>query len=170
MTRKNQAGRKARRFGLPHIREHNFSLRNAGRLPMSAVSARSVTRDFERLMRVLAILLPAAFAHEALAQAPATGKQQLSGHILPEFAQAPQVGELSGTVELHLTVGLPLRNQPQLNAMLTSLYDPKSPDYRHFLTPAQFTEQFGPTDQDYQALTAFARANNLTVENTFANR
>ena len=37
------------------------------------------------------------------------------------------------------------------------------PNYHHYLTPEQFTERFGPTEQDYQAVIAFAKANGLTV-------
>src|SRR5208283_4643735 len=49
-------------------------------------------------------------------------------------------------------------------------YDPSSPDYRQFLTVAQFTEGFSPTEQDYQAVVNFAEANGLTVTDTPPNR
>jgi len=65
---------------------------------------------------------------------------------------------------LDLTIGLPLRNQAGLEQLLRELYDPASPNYRHFLTPQQFTERFGPTKEDYAAVMAFARANGFTVE------
>src|SRR5579862_4697427 len=49
---------------------------------------------------------------------------------------------------LNLAIGLPLRNREALNQVLRQIYDPTSPDYHHYLTPEQFTEQFGPTEQD----------------------
>ena len=49
------------------------------------------------------------------------------------------------------------------------LYDPTSPNYHHYLTPDQFTEQFGPTQQDYQAVIAFAQVNGLTITGTSPN-
>jgi subtilase family serine protease len=71
---------------------------------------------------------------------------------------------------MRLAIILPLRNQSQLTNLLRRLYDPSSPDYRHFLSVAQFTEQFGPTKQDYQAVVKFARSNGFSVTNAPANR
>ncbi len=73
------------------------------------------------------------------------------------------VGQLSGLTILNLAVGLPLRNKEELNNLLQQIYDPASPQYHHYLTPEQFTERFGPTEQDYQALIDFVKANGLTV-------
>ncbi len=55
-------------------------------------------------------------------------------------------------------MGLPLRNKEALTNLLHELYDPASPNYRQFLTPEQFAEQFGPSEADYQAVIAFANA------------
>jgi len=71
---------------------------------------------------------------------------------------------------MRLAIILPLRNQSQLANLLRRLYDPASPDYRHFLSVAQFTQQFGPTRQDYQAVVKFARSNGFSVTNAPANR
>jgi Pro-kumamolisin, activation domain/Divergent InlB B-repeat domain len=80
------------------------------------------------------------------------------------------VGDLPETNRLQLAIGLPLRNPEALTNLLQQLYDPASPDYHHFLTPQQFTEMFGPSEQDYQAVLAFAKSNGLTVSRTYANR
>ncbi len=80
------------------------------------------------------------------------------------------VGELSGLTNLYLAVGLPLRNTEELTTLLQQIYDPSSPQYRHYLTPEQFTEMFGPTEEDYQDLIAFVKANGLTVSGTHPNR
>jgi subtilase family serine protease len=71
---------------------------------------------------------------------------------------------------MRLAIILPLRNQSELTNLLKRLYDPSSPDYRHFLTVAQFTQQFGPTKQDYQAVVKFAKSKGFSVTNTPANR
>jgi len=54
--------------------------------------------------------------------------------------------------------------------LLERLYDPQSPDYHHFLSVQEFTEEFGPTQQDYDAVVHFAQANGLTVTATVPNR
>ncbi len=58
----------------------------------------------------------------------------------------------------------------QLDQLLEDLYDPTSPSYQQFLTVEQFTAQFGPTQQDYDAVINFAQENNLTVVGTSPNR
>jgi kumamolisin len=64
---------------------------------------------------------------------------------------------------MQLDLVLPLRNQPALDAFVKAVYDPSSPSYRHFLTPAEFTQRFGPSQADYDAVVAYAKANGLTV-------
>ena len=54
--------------------------------------------------------------------------------------------------------------------MLREIYDPASPHYRQYLTPEQFTERFGPTEQDYQTVIDFMKANGLTVTGRHPNR
>jgi kumamolisin len=46
---------------------------------------------------------------------------------------------------------------------LHELYNPSSPSFRQFLTVEQFTERFGPSQQDFDALIRFAKTNGLTV-------
>jgi uncharacterized repeat protein (TIGR01451 family) len=71
---------------------------------------------------------------------------------------------------MNLAIGLPLRNKEALTNLLHDLYDPASPIFRQYLTPQQFAEQFGPSEADYQAVIAFARANGLTVTAKHSNR
>jgi hypothetical protein len=106
----------------------------------------------------------------ACAQSP--GRQVLHGHVPEAVARfhLQPTGHLSATKHLNLAIGLPLRNQQALDDLLQQIYDPASPKYHQYLTPEQFTEQFGPTEQDYQKVIAFATRNGLTVTATSANR
>ena len=80
------------------------------------------------------------------------------------------VGRLPSTNRLDLAIGLPLRNQQALHQLLDEIYDPSSPHYHHYLTPEQFTEKFGPTAHDYQALIEFAKSSGFRVTATHPNR
>jgi kumamolisin len=71
---------------------------------------------------------------------------------------------------MRLVLALPLRNQAELDNFLRELYDPSSAAYRKFLTVDEFTERFGPTQEDYDAVIQFAEANGLTVTGTSRNR
>ena len=77
--------------------------------------------------------------------------------------QAAPVGRLPQDQTMQLNLVLPLSNPTGLEAFLSDLYNPSSANYRNFLTVAQFTERFGPSQADYDAVVNFARANGLTV-------
>jgi uncharacterized repeat protein (TIGR01451 family) len=94
----------------------------------------------------------------------------LRGHVPPVVSHLAAKERLAATTSLRLAIGLPLHNREALTNLLEQLYDPASPNYRHFLTPEQFTAQFGPTEQDYQAVVNFAKANGLVVTGTHPNR
>ncbi len=102
----------------------------------------------------------------------AGGRQTLRGHVpraVTDLKLQP-IGRLPGAATLHLAIGLPMRNQESFKEFLKDLYTPGSPTFRKYLTPRQFTERFGPTEQDYQALIEFARSSGLTVTGTHPNR
>jgi autotransporter-associated beta strand protein len=97
-------------------------------------------------------------------------RQVLTGHVPKAVAQLPSLRRLEATHVLRLAIGLPLRNQAELTNLLEEVYNPASPNYRHFLTTDEFTKRFGPTEQDYAAVMEFAKTNGLTVVGTHPNR
>jgi len=83
-------------------------------------------------------------------EAVRTGEARLTGRMAPGQVMA-------------LDLVLPLRDPAGLKAFLADLYNPASPVFRQYLTPTEFTARFGPTQADYDAVLAFARASGLTV-------
>jgi subtilase family serine protease len=77
--------------------------------------------------------------------------------------EAKSVGQLPSKRVMTLDVVLPLRDPAGLESFLKQLYDPSSPSYRHFLTVPEFTQRFGPTEQDYDSVVRFAEAHGFTV-------
>jgi subtilase family serine protease len=73
------------------------------------------------------------------------------------------IGNLPATQVMHLDIVLPLRDQAGLDRFLSELYDPTSSSFHHYLTPTEFTERFGPTQQDYNAVVRYAQTHGLTV-------
>jgi subtilase family serine protease len=84
--------------------------------------------------------------------------------------QAALVGHLPETQIMRLTLVLPLRNHEVLDNFLQELYDPSSSSYRKFLTVEQFTEKFGPTQEDYDTVVRFAEASGLKAVAMSRNR
>jgi subtilase family serine protease len=68
---------------------------------------------------------------------------------------------LPANESLRLVLVLPLRNLAGLDRFLTEVYDPSSPQYRHFLTVEEFTAKFGPRQADYDTVIQFAEAHGM---------
>ncbi len=94
----------------------------------------------------------------------------MRGQIPPGAERLQPLDRLDGSRRLNLAIGLPLRNRGTLTNLLRDLYDPASPRFHQYLTARQFAEQFGPTEQDYQAVMRFAQAQGLIVTGTHPNR
>ena len=77
--------------------------------------------------------------------------------------EARPVGRLPQSQVLQIDVVLPLRDPQGLKSFLSDVYNPKSPNYRHFLTPPEFTARFGPTVEHYDAVLHFANEYGLAV-------
>ena len=103
----------------------------------------SCLRFPNQIIRFMAPLLALFLCVAASAAQEVAPLQVLQHHVRPEVAnhRAALQGRLAADKVLHLSVVLPLRNQSALTSLLQRLYDPSSPDYRHFLSVAQFTER-----------------------------
>jgi subtilase family serine protease len=118
------------------------------------------------LLAIIVIALGASVICQAQPQSAMT-------RHLPEATangKAPLVGHLPSTQSMRLVLVLPHRNQAALDQLLKDLYDPSSASYHKFLTVEEFTEQFGPSQQDYDSVIRFAKANGFTVVGTSRNR
>ncbi len=97
-------------------------------------------------------------------------RQVLPGQLPPAVAGLQAIAGLPATNQLQLAISLPARNPAGLDALLQSIYDPASANYRHYLTPVQFADSFGASPLDYQAAIDFAVRNGLQVTGTHPNR
>ena len=103
---------------------------------------------------------------------PATASQTLPGHVPRAIGRLhlQPLRNFAPTNQLSLGISLPLRNEAGLGHLLQQIYNPASSNYHHYLTPGQFTAQFGPLEQDYQTVINFLKTNGLTVTTTYSNR
>ncbi|HTA84776.1 MAG TPA: S53 family peptidase [Silvibacterium sp.] len=76
---------------------------------------------------------------------------------------AQMVGRLPANQVMQLDIVLQLRDPEGLKSFLDALYDPNSGIYHQYLTPQEFTERFGPSQQDYDDVVGFAKTNGLEV-------
>ena len=76
-------------------------------------------------------------------------------------AHATAVGVWPGAARLHVAVTLEPRDSAALAAYATAVATPGSALYRHYLTVAQFAQQFGPTPAQIAAVQSSLRAQGL---------
>src|ERR1700722_17434256 len=77
--------------------------------------------------------------------------------------QAQSTSRLPANQSMRVDVVLALRDRAGLQSFLQQVHDPASPSYRQFLTVQDFTNIFGPTQEDYDAVIRFAKANGFAV-------
>ena len=98
------------------------------------------------------------------------GWKTLRDNVPPAVSGLVPTGPLPTSTNLLLAIGLPLQNEAALDELLSQLYDPQSTNYHKYLTPAEFTARFGPTETDYAAVKKFAITNGFIITGTHPNR
>ena len=116
---------------------------------------------FARNACSLALAVAMAFGATTAAQAA----QTYTHHVRDAVSQgtARQVGSLVASQMMSLDVVLPVRDQAGLDAFVADVTNPASANFRHYLTPAQFTAKFGPTQNDYDTVVQYLSRNGLTI-------
>jgi subtilase family serine protease len=130
-----------------------------------SLSGRSLNYLGEIMIRRLGLLLLTiiALVFGANMVCLAQPKSLLTRHVreVTLNGQAGFVGRLPATLSMRIDIVMPVREG--LESFLQEIYDPSSSNYRHFLTVEQFTERFGPSQADFDALVRFARTNGFTM-------
>jgi subtilase family serine protease len=84
-------------------------------------------------------------------------------------AQARVVGSVPPASKLQITIALAPRDPAALQQFATAVSTPGSPEYRSYITPAQFASRFGPTTAQIAAVEANLRSHGLTPGTLTAN-
>jgi len=116
-------------------------------------------KEISPSLRLAAFLCAAVFlllfANPGLAQ-----QALMTHHVRDEVAtgRAQLSGQLPATQTLRFDIVLPLRDRAGLQSFAQEVNDPASPSYHQFLTPQEVTARFGPSQEDWDAVVAFAKA------------
>jgi subtilase family serine protease len=117
------------------------------------------------MVRRLGQLLLSAVAILSVATMNAQAQTLLTRHVreATRAGHAPAIGRVPADQVMQLDVVLPLRDPAGLKSFLNDVYDPTSFSYRRVLTVSEFTERFGPTQADYDAVVGYVTANGFEV-------
>ncbi len=117
---------------------------------------------------ILGGLLPARFFHQS-AQAQGRLASTSVGSLPPLIHVSHARGHDESNRTLQMSLGLSLRNQDSLSALLSGLYDPSSPNYHQFLSVDEFARQFGPSADEQQSVITYLRQQGFTITQTYPN-
>jgi len=117
------------------------------------------------MVRRISLLLLTVAALLSVATMNSQASTVLTRHVreATRTGQAKPLGRLPEGQVMQLDVVLPLRDPDGLKSFLADVYDPTSFSYRRFLTPTEFTERFGPTEENYDAVVSYVKANGFEV-------
>ncbi len=115
----------------------------------------------QKTQKFLLAVVAALSLATVLSQAETVGTHHVREAV--QSGQAHLIGRLPATQTLQLDLVLNLRDPQGLKSLLSEVYDPGNPEFHHFLTVAQFTQRFGPTQEDYDAVVQYAKDNGLQV-------
>jgi subtilase family serine protease len=123
----------------------------------------------EELFKTVVCLVPLTFLTLTASAVP---MQMLTGHVPKEVKELnlQPAASVLGSDRLTLLIGLPLRHQKELTNLLNQVYDPAGTNFHRYLTPDQFTAQFGPSQQDYQKVIDFAKTNGFEIKDISPDR
>ncbi|HVB76043.1 MAG TPA: protease pro-enzyme activation domain-containing protein [Ktedonobacteraceae bacterium] len=130
---------------------------------------RNVARNILFIVTSLLLIGGSLLAMRVAARADQNQPAVLSGQVAPLIQQAQLLQAASPYQQLSLSLGLQPRNAPQLDALLSAIYDPQSSQYQQYLTSAQFESLFAPTPDQAQQVVSYLQSQGMTVTSIAPN-
>src|SRR6185312_9275061 len=106
-------------------------------------------REITVNLRIVTVLGAAVAA--TLAAANSQAGALMTRHMREEvrIGAAQPMAQMEARHVMRLNIVLPLNDPAALDSFLADIYNPASPNFHHFLTVSEFTEKFGPTQEDF---------------------
>lgn len=99
-----------------------------------------------------------------------SGMVPLPGNTPEVLNNAQFVGHSNPAQNIELVIGLNIRDEAALDKLIAEQNDPKSPNYRKYITPLQFQKRFSPAWADVNKVVAYLKHSGLTVVDISDNR
>ena len=95
---------------------------------------------------------------------------RLYGHVPADVKKSTQMQAMEKDKVLKLSIVLPLNNENRLNKKLISITSPQSTEYQHFLSQAEFIDQYSPTIEQVNKTKDYLENNGMNIESVAPNR
>ena len=112
-----------------------------------------------------------AFAASTVGAGPGSTMVRVGNHVpLIAMARSQHIGRLPSNQPMSLAVALNVNDEAALGRLIERLHDPSDALYGQFLTPDEFTQQFAPTQQQFDEVAKYLGDRGLVVAYTHPNR
>jgi len=82
----------------------------------------------------------------------------------PKFtSSAKMLGAVEPASTVEVTIWLNPHNKSDMDSVAKDLYDPTSPNYRHFLSKTEFMKRYAPTASEAKKVSDFFTANKMSI-------
>ncbi len=140
-------------------------------MSLRTLAGKSVVVPLIACTAMAGALAAAADAPQAQAQSRSASPVALPASAAPAApAGSVRLGGVTPGTKLSIEVTLNIPDEGALNAFLSGLTDPRSPDYQRFLQPGQFGPRFGPSLAQVAAVESALRSAGLRPGRVSANR
>ena len=133
---------------------------------------RNIIRNAVFLLTTCLLLAMSVFAMQSLlvhANGVQSPRVALTEQVAPLVQHSQLLYGADSSQQVHLSVGLHLRNEAALDSFLQAVSDPQSSLYQHYLTPEQFVQYFAPTQGQVQQVQNYLQSQGFTVSNVSSN-
>jgi subtilase family serine protease len=128
----------------------------------SNVSNRDSIRP-RMLLLLLAIIVSCSLVFEPSAAAQSATGRVIKGNTPGIVSVGKHLGREDASKKISVTLWLQLHNRALLDNFAEQLYDKNSPNYRHWLKPAELKALFAPSAEEAKTVEQFLTEHNLNV-------
>ena len=118
----------------------------------------------------MSVVLCSMLACLILSGAQKPGNSYLKQPVPPIIKTSRLLGHMSPDTQIHLTVALRMRDQKGMQKAVDEVSNPKSPNYRHFMSPKQIGEKFGMSQAQFDGIKQFLTSHGFFVTSAADNR
>jgi subtilase family serine protease len=102
-------------------------------------------------------------ASSAFGNSLSRNMSQLHKEVPDVVGRSLKLGHSNPNRSLHVAVSLPFGDQAGMEAFVNSVSDPRSPNYRNYMTPEQIGANFGLSDDKVQAVADYLKGNGFKI-------
>lgn len=103
------------------------------------------------------------FGASAIIAFPADTALTIANNTPKFLASATKLGPVNASTAMDVSIWLQAHNKAELDGLAKDLYNPKSPNYRHWLSKSDIDARFAPTAAEAKTVEDFFTSHNLTV-------